>query len=263
MPANKHTHSSDTLLYCSIVVLPAVHKAQPGFCQQRIRLYLQSQVIPPDYQHSLLWRFVVTVDIVSLDGVRVGWHKKRIKLTNLQNRSKKSSERSSLMQEWCVFRRDRHVLQPIHPSILNIRAIIIFSERGSERYFLQLATFTVIMTHSMFICQSFFAVKTGCFVFHLSLITHGTISHHHHPEKGSKRDLDARPAANSSRNWELDRNSVISRLMQDFQRFQEWALSFLLWAQGWRKHTNLLVTTSYFTKRIPTPGPESTRVLVP
>lgn len=35
------------------------------------------------------------------------------------------------------------------------------------------------MTHAVFICQSFFAVQTGCFVFHLWLITHGAISHHH------------------------------------------------------------------------------------
>lgn len=56
---------------------------------------------------------------------------------------------------------------------------MIFPERGSETYFLQLATFTVIMTHSMLICQSFFAVKTGCFGFHRWLITHGPISHHY------------------------------------------------------------------------------------
>lgn len=31
----------------------------------------------------------------------------------------------------------------------------------------------------MFVCQCMFPVKTGCFAFPLSLITHGLISHHH------------------------------------------------------------------------------------
>lgn len=59
----------------------------------------------------------------------------------------------------------------LNPSTLTIRAIIIFTESKCEGYFLQLAAFKVIMTHAMFICQSFVALKTGCFAFHLALKT--------------------------------------------------------------------------------------------
>ena len=48
---------------------------------------------------------------------------------------------------------------------------------------------------------------------------------------------------NSSRDAEINPNNVINGLMQDFLKFKN-ELSVLLWAQGWRKNTNLLVTTS-------------------
>lgn len=124
-----------------------------------------------------------------------------------------------------------------------------FSEMGSERYFLQLATFTVIMIHSHVHMSVFLALKTGCFVFYLSLITHGAISHRHPEMAHLHRILQVRGqplAAKFSRDGRTDGDGVIHGLMQD----QKWEISVLLWAQGW-KYTNLLVTTSSGRPSVP------------
>lgn len=153
-----------------------------------------------------------------------------------------------------------NVLQPtrasIHPCSLNIRAIIIFSERGSERYFLQLATFTVIMIHpyvhmSVFLCSEnrMFCIPS------LTLITHGTIRHRH-PEMAQLHDILEKKslAAKPSGDGEINGNSVIRGLLQDFLKIKN-ELSILLRAQGWKKYTHWLVTTSGDTVgRISVPG---------
>lgn len=135
----------------------------------------------------------------------------------------------------------------VHPSSLNIRAIIIFSVRGSERYF-----FTVGYIYSDYdslLCSYVslsFAVKTGCFVFHLSLITQGPISHHH-PEKAQlHRILKKRSSRSLPSPLEMERLIVWQHDQLSYARFLkiEKELSVLLWAQGWKKYTNLLVTTS-------------------
>lgn len=117
----------------------------------------------------------------------------------------------------------------IHPSVLSIRGIIMFSESGREGYILQLATFAVVVTHSVLMCQPFVAAKIGCFV---SDSTWKKISHHNHLEKAqlyhvlekrSNKDVDRCQLLHGG-DGGLHISCVTNGLVEEFSKNQEWAL---------------------------------------
>ena len=97
----------------------------------------------------------------------------------------------------------------------------------------------------MFICQSFFALKTGCFVFHLSLITHGAISHRH-PEMAHRILEVLGPAARCQflKRW-TDRQDGVMTTRKIFFKDREWDLCPFM---GSRVEVHKSVSHNKFTK---------------